>query len=82
MDIVWSDYDAFDSPSACMKAPSTYIIMGRLARITGLKWSKIYENSKVYWYGVSKRERLVDVAIHTDQNPTKGMYITCKVSGD
>ena len=30
--------------SVCMEAPGIYIIMARLARITGLKRAKIYDN--------------------------------------
>ena len=78
---MWSDYDTFDIRSVCMKAPSIYINMARLARITGLEWAKMYENSTVYWYGVSKRGRQVDVLNHTDQTWTKGLYITRKFSG-
>ena len=55
MDVVWSDYDTFDSRSVCMKAPIIYIIMARLARRTGLEWAKMYEKLTVYWYGVPKR---------------------------
>ena len=80
MDVVWSDYDTFDSRSVCMKAPSIYIIMACLDRITGLEWAKMYENSTVYWYGVPKRGHLVDVANHTDQTWTKGFCIPRKVS--
>ena len=81
MDVVWSDYDTFVSPSVCTKAPSIYIIMTRLSRITGLEWAKMYENSTVYWYEVSKREFLVDVLNHTDQTWIKGLYIPHMVSG-
>ena len=81
MDIVWSDYDTFDSRIMCMKAPIIYIIMAHLARITDLEWSKMYENFTVYWYVVSKRGRLVNVANHTYLTRTKGLYIPRKVSG-
>ena len=43
MDVVFSDYETFDNRSVCMKAHSIYIIMARLARITGLGWTKMYE---------------------------------------
>ena len=80
MDVVWSDYDTFYSRSVCMKSPSIYIIMARLARITGLEWAKMYEKSTVYWYAVPKRGCLVNVANHTDQTRTKGLYIPSNVS--
>ena len=80
MDVVWSAYDIFYSRSVCIKAPSIYVIMAHVARRTGLKLAKIYENSTVYWYGVPKKVHLVDVANHTDRTWTKGLYIICKVS--
>ena len=43
MDVVSSDYDTFDSRTLCMKAPSIYIIMKRIYRITGLEYAKKYE---------------------------------------
>ena len=64
-----------------MKASSIYIIMARLARITGLERAKIYEKDTVYRYGVPKRGRLVNVTNHTDKILTKALYIPCKVSG-
>ena len=64
-----------------MKAPSIYIIIARLVKIIGLELVKIYENSTVYWYGVPKRGRFVDVANHIDLTQTKGLYIPSKVSG-
>ena len=79
MDIVWSDCDIFDSRTVCMKAPSIYIIIARLVKITGLEWTKMYENSTMYWYGVPKMGRLVDVANNTDQTQTKGLYISRKI---
>ena len=81
MNVVWSDYDTFDSRSVCMKSPIIYSIMARLSRITGLEWAKMYENYIVYWYGVSKRGCLVNIANHTDQTWTKGVYIPRKFSG-
>ena len=48
MDVVQLYYDVFDSRLVCMKAPSIYIIMARLVKITGLKLAKIYENSTMY----------------------------------
>ena len=79
MDVVWSDCDIFDSLIVCMKSPSIYIIMARLVNINGLEWSKIYENSTVYWYGVPKSGCIVDVTNHTDRNQTKGLYIPRKI---
>ena len=43
MDDVWLDCDIFDSRIVCTKAPSIYICMARLVKITGLEWAKIYE---------------------------------------
>ena len=81
MDVVRSYYDTFDSHSVCMKAPCIYIVMERLDRITGLELSKMYEKSTMYWYVVSKRRIISDVANYTDQTRTKGLYIHRKVSG-
>ena len=78
---MWPDYDTSENHSVCIKAPSIYIIMARLARITGLEWSKMYENSTVYWFGVSKMGRFVDDANHTYRTRTKGFYIPRKFSG-
>ena len=51
MDFVWSDYDTFDSRAVRIKAPSIYIIMTRIYRITGLEWAKMYEklHSVLIW---------------------------------
>ena len=43
MDVLWLDIDTFYSRSLCMKAPNIYIIMERIAKITGLEWAKNYE---------------------------------------
>ena len=51
MCVVWSDYDIFDIHSVCMRAPSIYIIIARLARITDLELAKMYEklHSVLIW---------------------------------
>ena len=81
MDVVVSDYETSESRSVCMKEPILYIIIALLSRITGLEWAKMYEKSIVYWYGVPKRGRLVDVKNHTDQTWTKWLFIPRKVYG-
>ena len=81
MDVVWSDYDTCYSLSVCMKSPSIYIIMARLAIITGMEWSKIYEKLHSVLIWSPQRGRLVNVANYTDKTWTKGLYIPRKVSG-
>ena len=80
MDVVQSDYDKFDSHIVCMKALSTYFIMARLSRITGLEWSKMYEKLHIVLVYSLQKEHLVDVENHTDLTWTKGLCIPCKLS--
>ena len=81
MDVVWSDYEIFDSRSMWMKTPSIYIIMTRLVRITGLEWAKIYKkfHSVLIWIPQKGTSRWC--RNHTGQTPRKGLYIPRKVSG-
>ena len=60
MDVVLSDCGVFNIRIVCMKAPSIYIIMERLVKITGLELAKIYEKLHIVliWSpqkGVSRR---------------------------